>query len=405
MSTENQSVVENTKEGSFGIPAGVIRSNADIPIGEIFADYKRNFRQEAFGDYSDCLPTKGFDETKWKAGIQAAGTYESILYYGIKTPVMVSKLSADERERVYKETGIRYLFRVIRGHRRYRIATNIRTAYPDRMALIPCLVLEGLTVDDEWSLLADHSKAEQEHPLSEVAIYFAAVSLYGHGFSQEAIGRMLGGNSRGWAQRKINLYRMRNDTPVEQVYLAQHAPNAPEGTLRLPLGRVDKLFPLWNADREAGKKPMDADSQFRTGKDGWDDYMGKGNRRVVEPKAKTFTDISGRKTCIEGRGALEELMNFCLDVPNASAQTAADMYDIVHKKAETAEALAVELTGVKAELDRLQADFKLLGEELETEVSANKALETERNELIAQCKTLADENNTLRSAVKAKNGK
>lgn len=331
-------------------------------VGDIFADFARNFRDPAT-DYADCKPTEKYDHEKFLAGKATQGLFEDILYNGVQTPIWVAVLTADQIADIRARTGQTFKVRVIRGHKRFQTVLNINAAFPGRIESLQCDAYHGLTDVEEWTLLADHGGTKRETPLSEIGEYRAVVNLFAAGFSQDKIAQLFG-QKRGWSMRRVWIHQMGIDTPIETHYLLKFDPRTAAekpAFYSFPLSDVDKLHKAYNADVEDKRSPMDDDSAFRKL---WDLYAETG-RQPKEEKALTRKAMDERGSFIKGRPALEELLKFASG-RSGNAKNAAAMYDRLSEKAEKAESVMSELETVKAELETVKADRDNVKAELGT---------------------------------------
>lgn len=342
-----------------------------VSVSEVFADYDRNFRDPVL-DYSGCLPTEGYDHDKFLAGNAKQGLFESILYNGVITPIWVAVLTASQIEEVFNRTGIRYKYRVIRGHKRFRTVSEINTRFPGKIAELTVDAYSGLSDLEEWEKLADHGETQREEPLSELGEFRAVVNLFAAGFSQERIANMFG-QKRGWSMRRVWVHQCGVNTPTERHYIMRFDPNAKKGTYySFPLSAMDSLHKAWKADTDEGKDPMAEGSAFLKL---WENYAETG-KPPTEEKALTRKAIDERASFVKGRPALEEMVKFASG-RGGNAKSAAEMYDRLAGKAEEAETLRAELESANVKIGDLTA-------RLESAESAVSALTAERDSLKAE---------------------
>lgn len=342
-----------------------------VPVSEIFADYERNFR-DPIGDYRGCLPTEGYDHDKFLAGNAKQGLFESIYHNGVITPIWVAVLTASQIEEIYDRTKVRYKYRVIRGHKRFRVVSEINTRFPGKIEELTVDAYEGLSELEEWEKLADHGETQREEPLSELGEFRAVVNLFAAGFSQVKIANMFG-QKRGWSMRRVWLHQMGVNTPIEKHYLAKFDPKAEKGTFyTFPLSAVDDLHTAWTADNEAGTDPMSEGAKFLAI---WNTFAETG-KKPPEEKALNRKAIDERASFVKGRPALEEMVKFASG-RGGNAKTAAEMYDRINAKAEKTEAL-------QAELDTANATIADLSARIETAEATVSALTAERDSLKAE---------------------
>lgn len=344
----------------------------EILVSELFADIDRNFRDPNH-DYSSCEPTPKYDHAKWQNGTMKQGLFESIYYDGIKVPIWTALLTEDEAKLASDKAGYPVKYRVMRGHRRVIAIQKINTIYPGHISVVPSIVYSGLTVPEEWALMADHGGPNKEEQLSELGQYRACINLQGTGsFSQDGIGRMLG-ETRGWAMRRIWIHSMGAKTDIEREYLKRFDTKLKPGDyFTFTYKDVEDLHKAYNTDEKAGKNPRDEDSEFDKM---FRRFAGTGSAKPVEPKALTRQKIDERDSFVAGRPALEELMRFASG-RGGNAGDAAKMYDKIHEKAQKTDSLASELETVQAEKITLQSELdsaiaKIA--ELTAEIAALKA--------------------------------
>lgn len=350
-------------------------------VSQIFADYDRNFRDPVL-DYSKCLPTEGYDHDKFLAGNATQGMFESVYYNGVLTPIWVAVLTVDQIAEIKNRTGLDYLVRLIRGHKRFYTVTEVNKRFPGKIEELTCDAYTGLSDLEEWTLLADHGPTQREEPLSELGEYRAVINLFAAGFSQEKIANMFG-QKRGWSMRRIWVHEMGVSTPIEQHYLARFNPASPKGSYyTFPLSGVDALHKAFNADREANVEPMSDDSGFRKL---WDNYAETG-KKPTEEKALTRKSIDERASFVKGRPALEELVKFASG-RGGNAKSAAEMYDRVNAKAEKAEGLATELEIANVQIGQLTASLESATTELTTVKAELTTVKAELSEARKSLKT------------------
>lgn len=329
----------------------------DIEIANLYSDIDRNFRDPNH-DYASCLPTKDYDHEKFLAGKIKQGMFESIYYEGVKEPLWVAQLTEDEAKRASDKAGFEVIWRTIRGHRRAVTVGNVNERFPGHIETVPAIVHTGLTLAEEWALLADHGGANVEEGLSELGQYRACVNLFATGqFSQEMIGRMLG-ETRGWAMRRIWIHTMGGKlTPTETEYLKRFDKDKfPEGTFfSFTYKDVEGLHTAFNADQNAKpkRKPMAEGSEFIKV---WNTFAGTGSAKPKEPKALSRKTIDERDNFIAGRPALEEYARFASG-RGGNAQDAAAMYDRIEEKANAFDATVTELEAAKARIVTLEAEL------------------------------------------------
>ena len=344
-----------------------------VHFSEVYPDYARNFRDVA-RDYADCVPDPKFNRDAYERGEAKCGFFEDIWLNGIVTPITVVLLSESEADDISRRTGTRYKYRVAKGHRRMRAATEVNRLYPETINLINALVYSGLSPKEEWELLADHSANRREAELSKSGVYKAVINLHGAGFSQVEIARLLGFEGRGYAQRHINVHQMAYLTPIELHWigfgLPKDDPARPEPCVRLTNKNIDDLMPAYNMDRQAGKNPMADDSSFRKV---WESILGSGKSpKDLAPKAKSREDLVSRKSFIVGRPALEEVLAYASG-DGGNMQTAAAMFDKVASKAELADGLAARVAELEAQVAYLTASNRDLVSDIETIITEKDA--------------------------------
>lgn len=326
----------------------------EVAVQTAFADLDRNFRDPSH-DYSSCDPTPKYDHTKYLAGTQKQGLFESIYHDGLKVPIWLAELTGDERKAASDKAGRDILYRVIRGHRRLVTVEKINAIYPGHIVLIPAIVHSGLARDEEWALMADHGGVNKEEDLSELGQYRACINLQGTGaFSQERIGQMLG-ETRGWAMRRIWIHKMSVSTPIETEFLKRFDKEKnPDGSyFTFTYKDVEDLHKAFTEDEKNKRNPMDDGAAFLSL---WNTHAATGSAKPTEPKALTRQKIDERTPFIAGRAALEEYARFATG-RGGNAGDAAKMYDVLAEKASKSDTLATDLDKAKARIVTLESEL------------------------------------------------
>lgn len=351
-----------------------------IMVSELYADIDRNFR-DPLHDYSSCEPTPKYDHAKWEAGTMKQGLFESILYEGVKVPIWAALLTEDEAKKASEKAGRPVKYRVIRGHRRYVAVEKVNEVYPGKILEVPCIVYTGLSVPEEWALMADHGGPNKEEGLSELGQYRACINLHGTAqFSQDMIGRMLG-ETRGWAMRRIWIHDMGSKTPIETEFLKRFDDKLKPGDYySFTYKDVEDLHKLYNSDEKEGRHPWkDENSDFRRG---FARFAATGEAKPTEQKSLTRQKLDERDSFVAGRPALEEMLKFASN-RGGNVADAAKMYDKIHAKAEERDALASELEAANAKIVSLESELASamtrIGE-LTAEITALKAEKTAKSD-------------------------
>lgn len=251
----------------------------NVKADEVFADYSRNFRMES--SYGECEPIQGFNPEKDKPNL-----YEDIKTEGIHTPLLLVTLDQEESERLSAVAGRKIKYRVLRGHRRYRVVENIRRDFPHLLETIPANIYSGLSNADEIKLMVDgvHIKSFNEYELFD-AIRKLVLNT---NMSEEQIGLQIG-YKRGYVQRRK--WIMKLPTCVEQEWKKRFEKDA-EGNAIPCVKFTDpdlvELYKAFGRDEEAGRDADRPGSEFRNA---WERLVDKGTLKGNEPKAWTRKDM------------------------------------------------------------------------------------------------------------------
>lgn len=179
------------------------------PIERIMFDYPRNIRV----DYGDCEPNKEWnpsdeiDPAKQLGDKFNPGLFEDVMMHGILVPLDVSLLDGKELADARKASGLpkpaadKIVFRGIRGHRRFKVLTNLHRLFPkdSRFSMVPVTIHEGLTYQQEMDLLVDQFGVKTLNPCE---IVNAIKALRKNGLSEVSIASRIG-KSRGFVQRRL----------------------------------------------------------------------------------------------------------------------------------------------------------------------------------------------------------
>jgi hypothetical protein len=253
---------------------------AQIPFGEVFFDYARNFRMG--NGYAECEPIPNFNPEKMKANL-----YESVKEEGVHTPFAVVELEADEAKALSERLGRKVKYRCIRGHRRGKVVENIHHHVgPHILQTIPCNVYKGVSNEDEYRLMVDqvHVKGLNDYELFD-AIRKLAMNTR---LSEEQIGVQIG-KSRGYVQRRK--WIMGLPPVVEDNYRRRYEvgdDGKPVSHISFTDTDLNELNKAANRDREAGRDPASNDSEFNRQ---WDKLATTGKAKDNEPKAWTRKEI------------------------------------------------------------------------------------------------------------------
>ena len=262
-------------------------SYRNVPSDQTYADYARNFRMAE--NYEGCEPIKDFNPEKHKSNL-----YEDVVLNGIQTPLMVAELSATEAEEISAKIGRKVKYRVIRGHRRFRVIENIRAHSPHLLETFPAGVHSGLSASDEFRLMADHAHVKG---LNEYELFDAVRKLaLNTNLSEEQIGVQVG-RSRGYVQRRK--WIMNLPSVVEENYRKKFEKDSegnPVPCVSFTDPDLQKLYAAGGSDRKNGIDPSDPGSEFNKA---WDMLVNTGRARAIEPKAWTRKDMLDKLSWIK----------------------------------------------------------------------------------------------------------
>lgn len=333
-----------------------------LSVRNIFADYGRNVRMSSKYRVE---PKENFNPEK-----DTPGFYEDILQRGVQVKIEVAELTPDQTARVLskmdEETRSRYanvdgdkekLYRVIRGHRRFKAVELINANHGSLIKDLSCVVYRGLTEAEEIQLMVDHTGVE---PLNDFEMYLAVKRLFGTNLSQEAIGTQLG-MSRGPVQKRIWIMEM--PAFVEDNYRKRFEPNAVKGRDYVPFTDkdVEKLHKAWGEDNDAQiSHDSDASAFLKV----WNDLANKTNGDPIKPKkALSLNDMEKRSGLVKGREALEVAHKFYAN-DGGNIVEAVEIYDALTAKAASAETLKIEVASLKNRVAELEQEVSRLNSEV-----------------------------------------
>lgn len=181
---------------------------------------------------------------------------------------------------------------LIKGHRRYASIELVRTKglpavrgnefdakidallpQPDFMAKVKCIVVEGLSMDDELTLLMDHGRVLL---LDRREKFRAIKTMTRQGFSEKKIQLQMG-TGRTPIQTACNILKMPQCVEDAYINTAKDAPVLNDAT-------ITSLFKAYNADKKTGTKPGEAGPEFAAS---WEKFVAEGKTARVTPMKPT----------------------------------------------------------------------------------------------------------------------
>lgn len=329
-----------------------------IPSRNIFADYGRNVRMASKYRVE---PKADFDPEK-----DTPGFYEDILQRGVQVNIEVAELTDDQVSRVLSKmddatraryAGITPLYRVIRGHRRFKAVEMINANHANLIKDLTCVVYRGLTENEEIQLMVDHTGVE---PLNDYEMFLAVKRLFGTNLSQEGIGTQLG-MSRGPVQKRI--WMMEMPEVVADNYRKRFEPNTVKGKdyVYFTDKDVEKLHKAWGEDNDAGiPHNSDASAFLRV----WGELEGKTATDPIKPKkALSLNDMEKRSGLVKGREALEVAHKFYAN-DGGNIVEAVEIYDALTAKAASVEGYKIQVASLNARVAELEAEVSRLTSEV-----------------------------------------
>lgn len=209
--------------------------------------------------------------------------------YDPKYPIVVSKKS-----------NTRYL--VLCGHRRVESLTLIKknepavfkVVLPD--GVVPALVLEGLTPEEEMLIRLDHSTESDRVALDDEGMFLSIRQFVKNGYadSQADIAKKMGlldttgQPNRSLVQQRVNLARLPAYVQDEFLKLMRD-----KNSTNVRWAMTAKLYKLYRAGRQAGH--VDGGSAF---KDEW--------AKCLKPKTRTTATENAENAKVMSKKQLEE---------------------------------------------------------------------------------------------------
>lgn len=166
---------------------------------------------------------------------------------------------------------------IVQGHRRYFSAVVVnKRSNGEKCKEIPCLVEEGLTLDEENRRLIDHFLVKG---LSDFEQYLAVKQLLLTGMGEMEVAQHIG-KSRGFVQRRK--WIVQAPAVVEAEWRKKAEGNEDHVPLTDP--NLTELKKAKTRDQEAGVDNTDGGPAF---KEAWSKILATGKVKEAEPKAKT----------------------------------------------------------------------------------------------------------------------
>lgn len=292
----------------------------------VFADFLRNVRMESRMD-------TGPDSSLWK-DMDANGFRDD-------KPLVVAKV------------GDRY--RVIQGHRRFKVATGIREKNPDKLDRLPCLVFSNLSEMDELRMLVDQFHTQS---LNDFETYLAVKRLLTTGLSEEQIGQQIG-KSRGFVQRRKQIARL--PQKVEDLYRANAEGGKDAPRFKFTDGDLQKMDVAANEDRSAGRDPEADGSLFA---ERWTSLVTTGAAAPADPKAKTRKDSLDMALMLK-EPIIEAVLNWAAGNP-VNLGDVKESISTLRAKASQFNDVSIERDDLRNELSVAEALITKLRADLDT---------------------------------------